>query len=214
MSGRCHCAFLVLLLALGVSVAGASERNALDAGDRLMAAKKYEDALTYWNRLLAESPDDRELLLRKGIAQSMLERLDDAEATLKTALAISPCDLKVLLNLGLLAQRRNRLGEAEVYFLKIAKDKPWYPLVFLGLGQIAELRGQHQKAMEFYVREINNSGNGNAWRQYFGLKARLSPPQPVPAFLTPLLVFLALASLVFLIAASARHPERPEGTVA
>lgn len=199
-----------IMMAVFLAPAGAVDR-AIDAGDRLMAAKEYEKALNHWDRLLKDSPGSAELLLRKGIALSMLERLDEAETTLKDALDRAPDDPKVLMNLGFLAQRRNQVDRAEEYFLKVAANKPWYPNVYLSLGGIAEQRGKPREALDFYVKEINNSGHGDAWRHYLRLKNEMEPPRPLPAFVTPLLVVLAAVALIFLVATILKVPEKTGG---
>jgi len=203
------CAFA--LLAASGSAALGVDRARLDAGDRLMATKQYEQALAHWNKLLETEPNDPGLLLRAGLAESMLGRFEQAQSLLLKARSAAPDDPKIALNLALLAQRRGRVDEAERALLKIAAVKPWYPNVFLALGRIAEERGEYKKAIAYYVREINNSSHGDAWRHYMLLKRKLDGPafEP-PAALLPVLIVLAVLLAVILVAICARHPEKLE----
>ena len=198
------------MLAFASAVLGV-DRGEMDAGDRLMAAQRYEEALTCWKRLLEAEPGNPELLLRAGLAESMLDRFPQAEALLTQAHAAAPDDPKIALNLALLTQRRGRTDEAERLLLELAARKPWYPNVFLSLGRIAEERGEVEKAMDYYIREINNSSHGDAWRHYLLLKRKLDGParEPPPVLLPALAVLAALLAIV-LVVICVKHPEKLE----
>ena len=77
--------FLILFFLFLAGVAFAGDNARFDAGDRLMAAGRYEQALDAWTRALVETPDDVDLLLRAGIASSMLDDGPRAEQYLLDA---------------------------------------------------------------------------------------------------------------------------------
>ena len=177
------------------AAAAESDRDANYRGDQLMAAGRYDEALAYWEDLLAKRPDDADVLLRAGIAYSMLDDFDRAGECLEKALSLNPGETKIVFNLALLAYRRGDADRAEHILQEIRARKPWYPNVCYHLGQIAELRGDDSEAMRYYIAEINNSGHGEAWRRHLILKRKLNGPAPTPSKATVVVLLVAAVLL-------------------
>jgi len=207
--------FLLLIsMAIAATAGGAYgevDRNELYEGDRLMAAKRYEEAIVYWDGLLSKNSENPELLMRSGLAYSMMGNLDKAHELLIKAQSANPGDTKITLNLALLAHRCGDIAKAEEILLGIVVKKPWYPNVCMSLGRIAQQRGEDKKALEYYIREINNSSHGEAWQSYLMLKRKLyGRKAPPPRYLAPLLGVLSIACCVGVVMLCLRRPENVE----
>ena len=135
-----------------------------------MAAGRYAEALRVWKAALEGDASDPELLLRAGIASSMLGDYPAAETYLGDAYRQAGDDPKMAYNLALLALRRNRLEEARNRLEETRALCDWFPGVAYHLGVIAERAGDVDTARRYYVAEMNASGGaGLAWQRYLAL---------------------------------------------
>lgn len=161
---------LAFLFACWLVGPGAQAANIEDV-DQLIKDQRYEKALLRLDELLLTRRNDPDLLLRKGICQSMLGRFSDAEASFNSVLAVDPKEPRFLYNLGLLRLREKRFDEAERLFHETLAVRPWHPEVNYHLGVICEGRGDMNGAVDYYKRELNLNGRcAKAWQRWYVLK--------------------------------------------
>jgi tetratricopeptide (TPR) repeat protein len=168
----------LILAAFSLSVASASDnpeklskKAAFRQGDSLVRAGQYQEALTIWRRLEQQYPEDTEVLLRIGVAESMLENHEKSEAAFVRAMEIDPEDATVIYNFALMKLRLGDEEAAEKYLRETLKVFPNYPEANYHLGLIAERRGDTETAQELYIKEMNENPNmPRAWAGFFRLK--------------------------------------------
>ena len=68
----------------------------LDEGNRLFLQKKFQQAITYYDKILDEDPKNVSSLNNKGYALSKLKDFTNAMKCYEIALAISPDDLSLI----------------------------------------------------------------------------------------------------------------------
>jgi len=161
----CVCAAWVALASLACAAH-------IEAVDRTIRDGRYAEAIAQLDKDLISRPNDPDLILRKGICQSMLKRYADARATFEMGLALDPKAPRFLQNLGLLCMREKKFDEAETWFKKTLAVRPWHPEANFHLGVIYEGRGDMKMAMEYYKRELNqNARCAKAWQRWYLLKS-------------------------------------------
>ena len=115
---------------------------------------RYEEALTYWQALVAHgnaTPDDR---YRMGLTLEKLGRTDDAIADYERVLREAPDHLGAHLQLGELLAQEGRHDEAKVHFEFLVARYPASIQLHLYLGGRAEIDGEWAKAIEHYLTAL------------------------------------------------------------
>ncbi|RKY68925.1 MAG: hypothetical protein DRQ02_02710 [Candidatus Latescibacterota bacterium] len=202
-----HCLRLFYLLAIMLltpqNVNGESTKEMNLKGDRLLQNRRYQEAISIWQQALQKSPDDVSILVRLGVALSLLERYPQAEAVLNRALEAEPDNPKVLYNLGLVYLRQNQDEKALRCFSKTLELVNWYPEANYHMGLIYEREGLEGKAMEFYVKEVNNNpASAKTWQRLLTLKEKLkleATATPQSTGVLPQTVALGLICLLLLV---------------
>ena len=144
---------------------GASRRELRLLGEKATRRGDHTAAIEVWNRLLADRPNDLELLLRLGCSQSLLCRYDEAEKTFRKGLAQQPGHAPLMYNLALMFFRKGQLDKTERYLKQALALDPKLPGVNEHLALLCEQRGDKASARRYYLREINqNPGSLNAWQ--------------------------------------------------
>lgn len=87
-------------------------------GNRLMAAQEYELALEAFQRAAAKDGLTGETLLAIGTANLRLDRLNQAETTLRRASTLEPTWPEIWNNLGVVLMERDKTAEASEVFRK------------------------------------------------------------------------------------------------
>jgi len=163
--------FVILFLFLFVGAAFAGDNARFAAGDRLMATTRYEEALEIWTRGLRATPGDVELLLRAGIACSMVGDYGRAEAYLLDARRRVPDDPRLVYNHALLELKCGRTDRARALLEETLRIRDWFPGASFHLGLLAEREGRLEEAGRLYVREMNaDHGSAAAWQRYLNLR--------------------------------------------
>ncbi len=171
---------LALLLPLGALAAGCQATGELDRGDALLAEGRSGEALGLWQQALADRPRDTRLLTRIATAQVRLRRFDEAEATMLKAVAIEPESPKVRQNLALVYLWRKDLDKALKTFQEVLALQDTYPETNYYIGAIHEMRGEEGKAVDCYIRDVNN-GPSLAWERLDRYKERERAAGRAPA---------------------------------
>ncbi len=105
------------VFAPGVDPAAASV-DGMIVGHRLMAAGEYELALGAFQRAAAETGLTGETLSAIGTANLKLDRLHQAETTLRRATDLEPTWPEIWNNLGVVLMERGKTAEASQVFRK------------------------------------------------------------------------------------------------
>lgn len=150
------------VLAIVIAVSGCSsgrgsvDPSGLDAslGDAALNAGTPDVALRLADETLAKSPNDARALVRRGVALTVLGRLDEARESLQKAAAIDPTDSKTRLALGRV-QLPVDPAAAEVSFqMAIRPGDPnavaQNAVALNNLGIARDLLGQHAEAETAY----------------------------------------------------------------
>jgi len=90
-------------------------------------ARDFERAERILRRLLAEHPDDADLLRRLAAVQAALDDLDAAQATIDRAIVLAPDDPDIQLARANILFWRGRLAEAHAQSDQIVVEYPDYP---------------------------------------------------------------------------------------
>jgi Flp pilus assembly protein TadD len=104
--------------------------------------RRWEDARAEYARLVADAPEDFELLRRLGIVEVEVGQLDAAVATLERAVALRPTDAGALHDLGAAYLKQNRLDEAADCFRRAIAANPAQEKSRLALQHVEQLRAE------------------------------------------------------------------------
>jgi len=164
-----------------------TRKEKIQHGDWLTRLGENERALGVWRELAAETPDDKDMLLRLGATLAALHDYSQAEAVLLKAQKLDSSDARVVHNLGLLRLNQGRTEEAKEYFRRTLSIRPWHPETNYHLGLMAERRGDIDRARRLYMAELEtNSRCAKAWERYLSLSPsgrRISNRHAVGLFL-------------------------------
>lgn len=142
---------------------------ALQNGAPLMALEVADQAL-------ARNANDREALIRKGEALSMLKRNEEAEAVFTKVLALDPGNTRALLGIGRIRLGRDPSRAAE-WFMKALAREPRNAAALNDLGIARDLLGEHEAAREAYRKALDIAPDNLAARINLGLSLAVSGHQ-------------------------------------
>jgi Flp pilus assembly protein TadD len=139
---------------------------ALQNGAPLMALEVADQAL-------ARNGNDREALLRKGEALSMLKRNEEAEAVFTKVLALDPGNTRALIGIGRLRLSRDPSSAAESFLKALARD-PRNATALNDLGIARDLLGEHDAAQDAYRKALAIAPDDLPARVNLGLSLAVS----------------------------------------
>ncbi|HXZ19271.1 MAG TPA: tetratricopeptide repeat protein [Candidatus Acidoferrales bacterium] len=93
----------------------------LIAVDKLVEDKEYEDAIRGYNELLAEDPNNAQILNRIGNAYQALQKMRDAKSYYERALKADPTFAAAANNIGCVYYNQKRYGRAAREYRKAIK---------------------------------------------------------------------------------------------
>jgi tetratricopeptide (TPR) repeat protein len=111
------------------------------------------DALPFFQRHLQMMTDDQQTLVQIGKSYSDLNRLEEAEATLRRALAVGD-DPVGFYNLGFVLERRGRFDEAEASYRRAVALGPGLARARNNLGGLLARSGRLAEAAEQLLESI------------------------------------------------------------
>lgn len=100
----------------------------------------YVRGMELLEKVIKDFPEERQLLVDKGVMLAAMNRMAEAEATLREALRQDGGDLYATFSLARVLQRLGRAAEAERYFTSVAAQYPEYAQVYFELGHLAAAR--------------------------------------------------------------------------
>lgn len=122
------------------------------------------EAAAVYSRRVAKRPDDIEGYLNLGMAQTALQRFDDAQKTYERALSRAPRDARVLLNVGVLAAQRGDVAAALPYFEAAVSASPDLVEGRIALGRgLAVLQRWDESEEQYRIARDAHPQLSDAW---------------------------------------------------
>jgi tetratricopeptide (TPR) repeat protein len=128
-------------------------------GNKRFAQGAYDEAIAFYQQLIAIQPDHADGLTNLGAAFCKIGRYKDAGNFLRQAIEIQPNSPDALSNLGILLLWMGELADAENLLRRALKLKPRHvdaqnnlALTFALLGRSREARARFQKALKVAPR--------------------------------------------------------------
>lgn len=116
---------------------------------------RHDEAIAWYDRILAEVPGHLLAMLGKGNALAGLQRMDEAEAVFRGVLTHYPDNKYAITELGIIRYNKGELDAAERDFeLAVQKDPTGYTCPYEGLGLVYLRRGEDEKAKEYLTKAI------------------------------------------------------------
>lgn len=153
---------------------------------------RLEEARQQYDRVLAEVPDNINVLGNIGVVCRDLGLLDEALDYCRKAAAAAPHDPTQHINLGAVYEARGDLSQARASYSEALKCAPEHPKALNNLGKIFHMQGETARALDYlekavtvepdYPLALNNlgvllseRGDIEAARQYLEKSRRLDP---------------------------------------
>lgn len=131
-------------------------------GQTLTRARRFEEAIRAYQRLLALAPGDAEALGRLGQLEAWLGHYDEAIVHYREALAGRPADPALQSDLADTLAWAKRLDEAERLYDEVLARRPDYHEALKGLARVRLLRGDAagaapvlERALRRYPRDVD-----------------------------------------------------------
>lgn len=153
------------------SVQGDKATDLFNKGVNLFKEEKYEESLTYFDRVLQIRPKDYKALYNKGLGYLKLKDYDQAIVQFDKAIAINPKDSASFLNKGMAMYFQGKYQEAVKEYSEAIRIRPSYGFAFynrgIAKGQLKDYAGaiaDFDKALEYkrnYPEALYNRGLAN-----------------------------------------------------
>jgi len=127
-------------------------KEELQKGNALYDTGKYEEAIRYYNDILAEYPDAYILYRNIGNCYFQMEQYEKAEEYYRKVLEQDADDHEAMLGIGNTYANRGRDDKALEWYNKIDFEKISDPVVLFNVGSNLYTQGQHQEALKYYRR--------------------------------------------------------------
>ncbi|MEK7616301.1 MAG: tetratricopeptide repeat protein [Patescibacteria group bacterium] len=99
-----------------------------------LGTRDFRDALTFWEKAVAQAPDYAGSHKGLGTVYVNRGRFDDAVNEFQKALELNPTEKRVHNNLGIIYLNQRRVQEAEMEFLSELDVNPGYAITYNNLG--------------------------------------------------------------------------------
>jgi len=158
-----HLSFVLLVFfssyLIGFAFAETDDAQLLsDQGKVLLQQNKFQEAITYFDRVLEIDPNNIDVLNNKGTALAKIGKLDEAITYFDRVLEIDPNIVETLQNKGMVLVEMKKPNEALSYFQKALDLDPDNPIVkrsleFIGGFTFKKIDG----LLEVTVRDSNEN---------------------------------------------------------
>ena len=137
-----------------------AQRLYLVEGGILSSIEWYEEAFKLYSYYLQSQPDDAEILYARSLIAERLDRIDVAEADLRTVLKTDPENTRALNALGYtLADRTDRYEEALGYVERALKQTPKDPAVIDSMGWVLYKLGRLAQARDYLQQAYDDTSD-------------------------------------------------------
>jgi tetratricopeptide (TPR) repeat protein len=123
-----------------------------DAGDALMARRRYQAAIDAYKKV---TPATATSWNKMGIAYQMLFSLEEAQRCYQQSLKLNPKNASVVNNLGTVYDSQKNYGAAEKMYRKALKLDPHSALIYKNLGTELLVRHKYKKGWEAYKTALS-----------------------------------------------------------
>lgn len=130
------------------------EHELLDA-KKLHQMERLLEAQAIYERLLANNPDDAELLNLYGISQLQRKNLDAAEKTLHHLTTVYPSFSKGHINLANVLMEKGNLDQAAIHFKIAIQIEPDNPIARYNLGLLLAKKKDYPEALENFSAALS-----------------------------------------------------------
>lgn len=129
-------------------------RSALEAGNKLFAEKKFEEASKVYEDLIAKNPDVYILYKNVGNCRFELQQYDLAEAAYQKVLEKEPGNADIILLIGNCYANRGEADKAMEWYNRIEFEKITDPIVLYNIGTSFTKQSKFEDALKYYKRSI------------------------------------------------------------
>ncbi len=151
-------------------------KAAFDAGLKLAAEGKYEEAIVEYKKALEKDPEQAYIQANLADSLAKVGKNDDALAAYQKALSLKPDDAALYTNCGVLLGKMGKLAESQEMFKKAAAVNPGAAAQnFYNLGATLVNSGDAAGAAEAFKQAI--AADANYAEAYFQLGLCLSGNQ-------------------------------------
>jgi len=145
-----------------VNKAPRSYRAQYNIGDSLIEAKRYEEAIPYYQRALSymgktEPPDAAHLLLNLALAMHKTGRGGEARKTLEDAFIADPKNASFLDAAGDYEYLTGNYAGAKEHYLQASEADPSLDKAWYGLGNASYRMGDTASAIKYYRQTISTN---------------------------------------------------------
>jgi len=129
-------------------------RSALEAGNKLFAEKKFEEAGKIYEDLIAKNPDVYILHKNVGNFRFELQQYDLAEAAYQKVLEKEPGNADIILLIGNCYANRGEADKAMEWYNRIEFEKITDPTVLYNIGSSFTKQSKFEDALKYYKRSV------------------------------------------------------------
>ena len=142
-----------------------------DAGLKLAAQGKYQDAIEQFQKALEKDPEQANIMGNMADSYSKLGKNDEALEIYQKAIAVSPTSAPLYNNMGTLLSKMGKSAESQEAFKKAAELDP-SARNYYNIGATLVNSGKSQEAIEFFKKAI--AADPNYDEAYYQLGTCLS----------------------------------------
>jgi len=129
-------------------------RAALEAGNKLFAETKFEEAGKVYEDLVAKNPDVYILHKNVGNCRFELQQYDLAEAAYQKVLEKEPGNADIILLIGNCYANRGEADKAMEWYNRIEFEKITDPTVLYNIGTSFTKQSKFEDALKYYKRSV------------------------------------------------------------
>ena len=138
-----------------ISKKNANPDSLMNKGIALDEKGKYEEAITYYDKVLTIDPDNIDALYAKGSALDDLGKYEEAITYYDKVLAVSPNDADTLNSKGVALKNLGKYEEAITYYDKALAVDPNFVYSLNNKGVALDNLGKYEKAITNYDKALS-----------------------------------------------------------
>jgi len=131
--------------------------------------EKYEEALIYLDKILIISPNDIEILIRKGKSCEALGKTEHAIECFNHILSIQSSNVDALRSKAIIFINQEKYEDAMTNLDQILLTNPNDFEIMYFKGIVLEQQGQHAQAVNYYLKSLKITSNDTSVLQSISL---------------------------------------------